>query len=281
MNVAFQGLHGAYSEAAARNLFGRNMHAIPMETFDGVFRAVQQGDADRGIVPIENSLAGSIHQNYDLLLSHRLHIVAETHLRIEHVLMAHPLASLRSLQSVRSHPQALAQCSRFLARHPRWKVVPYFDTAGAAQSIMEGGDTRSGAIASEFAARLYGLNILKRNIENLRDNFTRFLVIGRKPCRLQHGVPAKCSVAFRPARNQVGILFRLLGVFALRDIDLLKIESRPDPHSPFQYLFYVDFAGSPLEQRIRRALEHLQEMTAEFRLLGAYPDDRSIRKRKK
>ncbi len=274
MRVAFQGVHGAYSEVAARTMLGPSVTTFPCRSFEDVFRAVERGRADRGVLPIENSLSGSIHQNYDLLLTHRLHIVGETHLRVEHVLMCHPSSNLRKLSVVRSHPQALAQCSEFFARSKRLRPEPFFDTAGAAESIMREGVLDTGAIASSYAASLYGLRVLRRNIEDLPDNFTRFLLLSRAPWKHTRGSSVKCSISFKPARNQVGILFRILGVFALRDIDLLKIESRPDREASFNYLFYVDFAGDPRERHVARALEHLQEVTRDYRLLGAYPAGR-------
>ena len=273
MKIAFQGMHGAYSEAASKRLFGQRCVTVPFREFEEVFEAVERGKTERGIIPIENSLAGSIHQNYDLLLSHRLHIVGETHLRIEHVLMCSPSSSFRRLKEVRSHPQALAQCSLFFSRNPSIRPVAFFDTAGAAESLVDTPDPVVGAIAGTYAANLYGLKVLRRNLENQRNNFTRFLVIASQPWRPTEGTPTKCSIAFRPARNRVGILFRILGVFALRDIDLLKIESRPDPRSAFEYLFYVDFAGSPREPRVIKALDHLKEVVKDFRLLGAYPTE--------
>jgi prephenate dehydratase len=273
MRVAYQGVRGAYSELAALRALGRRIAPVPCQTFDEVFDTVTRGAADRGVIPIENSLAGSIHQNYDLLLDHALHIVGEVHLRIEHVLMGLPGTTLRSLTRIRSHPQALAQCDRFFRRHPRLVAEPYFDTAGAAASVAAEGAREVGAIASSYAARLYRLAVVRRQMENEPHNYTRFLLVGASPWPPRPTVRTKCSIVFRPHRNIVGVLFRILGVFALRDINLLKIESRPDPREPFSYLFYVDLAGSPLEAHIARALEHLQEMTSLFRLLGAYPAD--------
>ena len=274
MKVAFQGIEGAYSDVAARRMLGPGCRTIPLETFEEVFRAVEIGNADRGVVPIENSLSGSIHQNYDLLLAHDLHIVAETYLRIEHVLMCHPDSTLRRLKRVRSHPQALAQCTRFFSRNRQIRPDPFFDTAGAARDVIEAEGLDTGAIASAYAARLYGLKVLRRNLEDQPNNYTRFLLIARTPWRPRPRVRTKCSICFRPAKNQVGILFRILGVFALREIDLLKIESRPDRTSSFEYQFYLDFAGSPKDRRVGNALDHLQEMVRAFRLLGAYPTDR-------
>jgi len=271
MKAAFQGVHGANSEVAATMMFGKNVSTVPCARFEDVFNAVARGKADCGIIPIENSLAGSIHQNYDLLLAHRLHIIREAHLRIVHALMATPGTTMGMIHRVRSHPQALAQCSNFFLRHSRIEPEAFFDTAGAAESLGKERLPHVGALAAPQAAELYGLRILLNHVENTSDNYTRFLALARKPWKVRTGVPTKCSLAFRPVRNIPGILFRILGVFSLRDIDLLKIESRPDPRSPFEYQFYVDLAGSPAEQRVANALAHLQEVVSEYRLLGAYP----------
>ncbi len=271
MKAAFQGVHGANSEVAAAMMFGKSVATIPCPRFEDVFDAVGTGKADYGIIPIENSLAGSIHQNYDLLLAHPLHIVREVHLRIVHALMGVHGTTLKDIRRVRSHPQALAQCSTFFRRHPRIEPEAFFDTAGAAESIARDKSASIAALAAPQAARLYGLQVLLPHVENAEDNFTRFLALARKPSPLPRGVATKCSLAFRPARNVPGILFRILGVFSLRDIDLLKIESRPDPRSPFEYLFYVDLAGNPAEQRVANAFAHLREVVSEFRMLGAYP----------
>jgi prephenate dehydratase len=208
--------------------------------------------------------------------------VGETYLRIEHALMAHPAASLRRLKSIRSHPQALAQCSSFFSTHPSIAAQPYFDTAGAAKAVMDERDPATGAIASQYAARLYGLKVLKRDLQDRSNNVTRFLIISRRPEIPRSGSRAKCSIAFRPARNLPGILFKILGVFSLRDIDLTKIESRPDPENPFEYLFYLDFVGSPRDKRVANALEHLKEVVVRSRLLGTYaPGKEDLWKRAK
>ena len=288
MKAAFQGVHGAYSELASKQLLGPRTKTFPCESFEDVFEAVAKGKVERGILPIENSLAGSIHQNYDLLLARDLHIVGETHLKVEHVLMCHPSTSLRALTQVRSHPQALAQCSRFFAETRRIKPVVYFDTAGAAESLVAEKPAGIGAIASAYAAELYGLKVLKRNLQNQPNNFTRFLAVAKsplKPAKASKGATSrssatasrssgnarKTSIVFMPSRNQVGVLFNILGVFALRGIDLLKIESRPNPLSPFEYWFYVDFAGGAGDTPVDQALEQLGAMASELKLLGSYP----------
>jgi prephenate dehydratase len=280
MMAAFQGVHGAYSELASKQLLGAGCKTLPCESFEDVFTAVEKRKADLGIIPIENSLAGSIHQNYDLLLARKLHIVAETHLKVEHVLMCHPSTSLSRLKRVRSHPQALAQCSGFFARQKGVKPEVYFDTAGAAESLAREAPSDTGAIASEYAARLFGLKVLRRNLQNHADNFTRFLAIAREPLagRSQGKDPRKTSIAFMPRDNEVGVLFRLLGVFALRDIDLLKIESRPNPLSPFEYWFYLDFAGGVGQEKVDKALDHLRESAAELKILGSYPRSETARR---
>jgi len=246
--VAFQGIHGANSEIALLRMPGLRCRTVPCETFEEVFTAVETGKASHGIIPIENSLAGSIHQNYDLLLSHALPIVGETRLRIEHALVAPRGTTMRRIRSVRSHPQALAQCSDFFRAHRALRPVPYFDTAGAAASVAGEKQGDTAAIASTYAARLYRLAILRRNVENAENNVTRFLVLARTPWRARKGVRTKTSIVFSPLRNEVGILFRILGVFALRGIDLVKIESRPNPRTTFSYLLL-----RPRGRSIRRA----------------------------
>lgn len=270
MKVAFQGIPGAYSEVAARKFFGARCATVPCESFSALFSAVQSRRVDRGIIPIENSLAGSIHENYDLLLSHKLHIVGEIHLRIEHALMCVPGSSLRDISLVRSHPQALAQCAEFFRTHKRLKVEPFFDTAGAARSVAEQASRYVAAIASTEAARLYGLAILKKRLESNAHNFTRFLVLGRTPVRLGHRERARTSIVFSPKTHRTGILFTILGAFAVRQIDLLKIESRPNPTSPFEYLFYLDLQGNPRNSQVGAAFAQVQSLCRMFRVLGTY-----------
>jgi prephenate dehydratase len=274
MKAAFQGVHGAYSELASRQLLGPRARALPCETFADVFDAVARGKADRGVLPIENSLAGSIHQNYDLLLDRDLHIVGEAYLKVEHALLCHPRASLKAITEVRSHPQALAQCSGFFAKHKSIRPAPFFDTAGAAESLAREAPAHIGAIASVYAAGLYGLKVLKRNLQNRADNYTRFLAVARRPlpaAASRAGTAFKTSLAFMPRRNAVGSLHAILGVFAGRGIDLVKIESRPNPASPFEYWFYADLAGGPGDAPVALALKELKPLVSRLKILGGYP----------
>jgi prephenate dehydratase len=268
--VAFQGERGAYSEIAARRFFGDTIELLPCESFDLVFKAVETQRANSGIVPIENSQAGCIHQNYDLLLKHRLRIVGELNLRVEHNLIGHPGASLRSIRMVFSHPQALMQCQGNTAKLKGVKIVSAYDTAGSVKKIKEEGLRSAAAIASELAAKTYGMKILKRGIQDNPENFTRFLIL-RKTQALPPNAN-KTSLVFS-LKNVPGALFRSMSAFALRDIDLYKIESRPLHGKPWEYFFYIDFAGSPQEPNCRHALAHLAEIATFLKVLGSYPRD--------
>jgi prephenate dehydratase len=281
MKVAYQGVPGAYSEKAVRALFPDGK-PLPCETFEDVFAAVETGKAGRGVIPVENSLGGSIHLNYDLLARHELVVTRETYVRVEHVLMALPGAKTSTLRGVISHPQALAQCSEFFATHPGIRPVPWYDTAGAAKSLADEQANGSGhlpyripdeiaAIASEDAARIYGLKVLTRRIQNRRDNYTRFLCIARKAERAPGDAPCKTSLTFIPRRNRPGVLHAVTGVFASRGIDLSKIESRPDPENPFDYRFYLDASGHAKAAPLKGALAELEALVDGLRVLGSYP----------
>jgi len=271
IQVAFQGELGAYSELAAREFFPEEIEVAPEVTFDEVFEKVEGGAVPYGIVPIENSLAGSIHQNYDLLLEHKLWIVGEIKLRIVHHLIVHPGIGLTDLKKVVSHPQALSQCRDFLRGLEGVEPIPVYDTAGAVRQIREEKAMDTGAIASAQAAEDYGLEILESGIESNHENFTRFLIVARD--RKTENENPKTSIVFS-TKNIPGALFKSLSVFALRDIDLLKIESRPLHGSPWQYLFYLDFEGDAEEERCQRALGHLEEIATFLRLLGSYEKGR-------
>ena len=269
--VAFQGEKGAYSEAAAFEYFGEHIDVIPCEQFEDVFAKINNGVATHAILPIENSQAGSIHRNYDLILRNDLYISGEYNFRVRHCLLALPGVHIENILSVHSHPQALAQCENRLARLGV-KRVAETDTAGSARLIVERGDQKAAAIASLRAAQVYGLEVLEEGIEDNTENFTRFIALTSQPFSRDDMLEGeyKTSVVFSLI-NQPGVLFKALSVFALRDIDLTKIESRPDPGKTWEYLFYIDFAGHAEEQKCALALNHLQELAPFMRVLGSYP----------
>jgi prephenate dehydratase len=268
--IAFQGRHGAYSEKACRQLFGEEVETLPCDYFEDVFLKVQSGVADFGVLPIENSTAGSIHENYDLLLKYRLPIYAETKVRVEHVLMAPIGAALEKLREVHSHPQALAQCSHFFQQRPDISQVPAYDTAGSAEEIAQSADLQRGAIASAEAAEVYGLQVLLHSLENFPgSNVTRFFAVGREEAQQMNAVD-KMSIAFSPREEHSGVLYEALGALARRDINLTRIESRPHPDNAWQYIFYLDFMGSEGEKRIQDALEELKNWSSALHILGSY-----------
>ncbi|MDP2982147.1 MAG: prephenate dehydratase [Candidatus Latescibacter sp.] len=265
--VAFQGELGAYSEVAACEYFDGNGTVIPKPSFSKVFDAVSEGETEYGIIPIENSLTGSIHENYDLLLAHELVIIGEIKLRIVHNLLVNAGTKLEDIRRVYSHPQALSQCKDFLAQLEGVELISVYDTAGSARRIRETGSKCEVSIASAQAARDYGLEILKSGIESNHQNFTRFLILSRS--LEQEADNSKTSIVFS-TKNIPGALFKSLSVFALRDIDLYKIESRPIPGTPWEYLFYLDFNGDIRQEVIQRAINHLEEIASFLKVLGSY-----------
>lgn len=278
MRVAFQGEPGAYSEQAVFNYFGK-VETNPCESFDAVFDSVVSDACEFGLIPIENSLAGSIHQNYDLLLRHDLHIVGEHLLRVQHCLIALPGVKKEDIKKAISHPQALGQCAAYL-RGLGIKPEQVYDTAGSVKILKESGARDTAAIASRRAAELYEMHILEEGIEDNPENYTRFLAITKSAIQPEgeanpalDGIEvsgAKTSIVFT-LKNQPGALFKALSVFALRDIDLTKIESRPLQGKPWEYLFYIDFIGAKQEETVRKALDHLGEYALMLRVLGSYP----------
>ncbi len=273
--VAFQGEPGAYSELAAMEYFGTSTRTLPCPTFDALFEAVSNRHSTHGIAPVENSLAGSIHRNYDLLLRfENVHIAGEYHLRVQHCLLALPGVKLEQISRVHSHPQALAQCEANLDRLGAQREAEA-DTAGSARLVLERGDHSAAAIASRRAAEVYGLQILVENFEDNPANFTRFVTLSLTASQAADPETGdyKTSIVFS-LQNRPGALFKALSVFALRDIDLTKLESRPIQGKPWEYIFYVDFAGHAAARNCGRALDHLSELAAWLRILGSYPRHR-------
>ena len=267
MIVAFQGAHGAFSEEAIRRHFGEDVDTLPCHAFEDIFRAVDEGRATYGAVPVENSMAGSINKAYDLLLEHDLKVWGEIFLRVRHNLMTSPGTRLEDIREVRSHPQALAQCERFLNRHG-WRAKPWYDTAGSAKDLAENPEPGVAVIASKLAAQIYGLDILAPGIEDLAFNYTRFFVIGRgEPPYAEN---AKTSLVFATAHSP-GALVACLNEFASRGINLTKLESRPRRNRPWHYVFYLDFEGHWQDEPQREALVALLARAAFVKLLGSYP----------
>ena len=271
--VAFQGEPGAFSSEAARQLLGEKIQLLPCETFDKMFAAVEEHDADYCLAPLENSLFGSVYQNYDLLLKHDFQIVGETTLRIVHNLIAAPETKLEDIKAIYSHPVALGQCRNFLAAHPTMKPIVASDTAGSVKMIMETREAGAAAIASSLAAVVYDAKILMSGIEDDPQNFTRFSLLARADEAASHLLPeiehAKTSIVFS-LENKTGSLYRAMAVFALREIDLTKIESRPMIGRPWEYSFYLDFNGHTSEKRVQNALAHLSEFAPLVKILGCY-----------
>jgi arogenate/prephenate dehydratase len=275
MTIAYQGERGAYGELAAIEYFGKSANLSALPEFADVFRAVAAGTYRFGVVPIENSLAGSIHQNYDRLLESDLHIVGEVLLRIRHCLIANKGVSRREIKRLFSHPVAFPQCSAFLKRNSGLAVMPVSNTATAVKKIRDERLLDAAAIASMQAAAEFDMQILARNIEDRAWNATRFLVVAKSPKFPPRGAKdIKSSIVFS-MKNIPGALYKCLSVFALRDINLHKIESRPvrTRGKGFEYLFYLDFAGDARNEAQANAINHLQEITSFYRLLGSYKED--------
>ena len=271
-DAAYQGSRGAFSEDAALKLLTPAAKLLPRDTLEDVFNAVSRGEARFGVVPIENTLAGSIHRCYDLLFEHDLKIVGETVCRIQHALIAAPGVQLKDVHKALSHPVALAQCEQFFRKHPQIQPVSVYDTAGAVESVMREGLRDSAAVAGRRAAEVYGGTILVDSIQDHAENYTRFLLI--TPSASNAPQPSsseyKTTIVFSVA-NAPGALHHSLRAFAERGIDLAKIESRPLRGSPFEYLFYLDLIGRANSAPVSEALAELTAQAKWVRVLGTYP----------
>ncbi len=265
--VAFQGEPGAFSEEAAIELLGETCKPVPRPTFENLFQALDAGDADYILAPLENSLMGSVHLCYDLLLESSLVIVAEIIWPVSHYLIGCRGASLESIETVESHPVALAQCERFFARHPHLNRVATDDTAGSVRRVVESGDPKTAAIAGSRASEIYGGIILCEHLEDHRENYTRFALLAQDQRASDRG--NKISLILRLS-HRPGALHEALRPFVRRGIDLLRIESRPIKGRPWQYNFYLDLQAPGSESELRGALDEIREQAEEVRFLGRY-----------
>ncbi|MFC1493237.1 prephenate dehydratase [candidate division KSB1 bacterium] len=267
INIAYQGIKGAYSEEAALKYFGGEKYSVPCRIFEDVFEKVSNGEAEAGVLPIENSFTGAVYQNYDLLLKSQLWISGETHIRIKHNLIAHPGAKIEDIKKVYSHPQGLGQCRKFLNKYPGIEQMAAGNTAESVQLIKENGWKDAAAIASKNAADYYEMEIIGEGIEDIEENYTRFLILTK-----ERNVPEgadKTSIVYS-VNNTPGALYKSLSVFALRDIGLSKIESRPLHGKPWEYFFYIDIDESIVNKNCSNALNHLREIADYFKVLGSY-----------
>jgi prephenate dehydratase len=266
--VAFQGERGAFSEEAAVKLLGEDIQLIPRTTFEALYSGILDGVADYILAPIENSLAGSVHRSYDLLISSGLHIQAEVVIPIAHYLIGVPGATFERITQVSSHPVALAQCEQFFASHPAIKRVATDDTAGSVREVMAAGDPTRAGIASKRAAKVYGAQILRERLEDHPENYTRFLLLATSAEIAENA--DKLSLVLHLA-HKPGSLCSALGAFAKRNLNLLKIESRPIPGTPWSYCFYLDLQASLNDADTRAALAEVERFTDSVKVLGCYP----------
>lgn len=267
MKVTYQGESGAYSEMAVFKFFGSKVEPVPCKDFRDVFESVKTGAVPHGVVPIENSIEGSVNQNYDLFLVYDLKVCGEVAVKLSHVLIGNPQTKLEEVETVYSHPQALSQCRSYLERH-KWEIIPAYDTAGSVKIIKERKLYNAAAIASEKAAELYGMKILARDIADNLSNYTRFLVLSH-----EDAPPTgddKTSIIFQ-TKHVPGALYHALGEFACRNINLTRIESRPTKTTAWQYNFYLDFEGHRTEKRCAEALQTLENYATFVKILGSYP----------
>jgi prephenate dehydratase len=276
--LAFQGELGAFSHVAARQFTADDGTPVPMQTFEEVFQTVRNGKCHAAVIPIENTLHGSVHENYDLLLKYDLIITGETFVRIVHNLIAPLGNTFSNIKKVFSHPVALNQCKTFFENNPCFEKTPFYDTAGSVKMLMETRLKDAGAIASADAASIYGAKILRKSIEDDRENYTRFFLLEKPRARAHKSGGEMASVPSRfkttivfTTKNVPGALFRSLSAFALRDLNLTKIESRPLRGKPWEYLFYLDFIGHVDDPVAQKAVGHLEELADFLRILGCYP----------
>lgn len=273
VRVSYQGTDGAFSHQAALRHFEERYSQVDcfgFDTFRQAAEAVKEQKVDYAILPIENTTAGSINETYDLLADDNLHIVGEEAIRIIHCLLAVEDVPVDRIRRILSHPQAIAQCSNFLAKLHDCKVESYIDTAMSAKKVLEDGDLSQAAIAGSYAADIYGLEILERDLANQSENFTRFVVVGRQPVEVDTQIPCKTSLLMVTTHEQ-GALVGCLNIIADHGIDMNKLESRPKPNEPWKYQFYLDIEGNIANPEVKVALQELEQEASSLKVLGCYP----------
>jgi len=273
LRVGYQGVEGAYSFFAGRKYFAtweERLELVGFPTMRELVEAVEQQEVDRAVLPVENTTAGSINECYDLLLTKSVSVVGEEIFPVEHCLMALEEVPFHRIHRVYSHPQALAQCSDFLATLRDCHVESFTDTAMAARKVRDDEDLSQAAVASEEAARYYGLRVLKRNLANRRENFTRFMILAASPAEYDARIPCKTSLIVATGHHE-GALVRCLNGLARYGLNMTKLESRPRPNVPFEYVFYIDFEGNLAEERVRAAVDELKSEAVFVKVLGTYP----------
>lgn len=265
--VGYQGVAGAFSQSALEKFFGEGTKNIGYAEFEDVYKALEKGDIDYGILPIENSLTGSINDNYDLIRKYNFNIVGEVSVPVSQCLMGLPEANIEDITKVYSHPQGLAQTSEFFNEHKHMEPMPYKDTAMAAQYVKERNEINKAAIASPLACKLYGLKMLKANIQNDATNKTRFMVISKELiCPIEAN---KMSAVFT-LKNEVGTLYNMLQIIRQSQVNLVRIESRPIQEESWHYYFYIDFEGNIRDEKMKRAIDKMKANCSKFRILGSY-----------
>jgi len=273
VNVSYQGTDGAFSHQAAYRHFEErysDVHCFGYDTFREAAEAVEEKEVDYAILPIENTTAGSINDTYDILRDENLHIVGEEAIRIIHCLLALEQIPVDRIRRIMSHPQAIAQCSNYLAKLHDCKVESYIDTAMSAKKVLEDGDLSQAAIAGSYAADIYGLEILERDLANQPENFTRFVIVSRDPVEVDPQIPCKTSLLMVTSHDK-GALIKCLNVIEDHDIRMTKLESRPKPNEPWKYQFYLDIEGNIANPDTRLAMEELEQEASALKVLGCYP----------
>ncbi len=268
MKIAYQGIKGAYSEAAIYSYF-KNPETMGFETFEEVFEAVKKGISDYGFIPVENTIAGSVSVNYDLLLKEDVYVIAEVFYRIRHCLLSHKNSELSDIKKAYSHPHALEQCRDFLKKH-NIKPIPEYDTAGAAKIVSERKINGEAAVASELCSKIYGLKIIEKGIESNKENTTKFFVIVKKENIPNNLKKEKTSIAFK-TKHYPGALVNALQRFSKNNVNLTKLESRPIPDNPWEYVFYADLDSGIDDKNAKIALGELEATTTFIKVLGSYP----------